>query len=311
MIRRRVATFAIGIVLVLSLCLASLAQSPPPAEQDVANAYPGLASGALASAKLVVLPVGVLMSSGDLKITQKDLNDEIAKSPVSVRAQLKNNGFFVLENLAIGRLVAAEAKAWAKQTGRKAGEDEATLMGAYFESITAGISVADEELIAFYNGNRDMIGNATFDQAKDGLKDYLMNQKRKEAVDSHIAGISTRNKIEVSKSWAARQYPLAMNNPVDKARKSGKPTMVDFGADKCRPCEMMTPILTSIKKDYAGKANVLFVHVRKEPILAARYGVQAIPVQVFFDKTGAEISRHVGFFPKEQIIAKLAEVGVK
>jgi len=279
--------------------------------QDVANAYPGLATGALASAKVMVLPVGVLMRSGDLKITQKELNDEIAKAPEDIRSQMKNNSFFVLENLAVRRLITAEAKAWGKQTARKADEDEASLMQAYFEHITGGISVSDVELKAFYDGNQDMMGNATFDQVKDALRDYVLDQKRQEAADSHVASIGARTAIEVNKSWAAKQYPLAMNNPVDKARKSGKPTMVDFGADKCRPCDMMVPILDSLKKQYAGKLNVLFVHVRKEQILGARYGIQSIPVQVFYDKAGNEVYRHVGFFAKDEIVSKLAEIGVK
>ncbi|MDD3805423.1 MAG: thioredoxin domain-containing protein, partial [bacterium] len=69
--------------------------------------------------------------------------------------------------------------------------------------------------------------------------------------------------------------------------------------------------LESVKTEYAGKLNVLFVHVRKEQILAARYGIESIPVQVFFDKDGKEIFRHTGFFPREQIVSKLAEIGVK
>jgi len=116
--------------------------------------------------------------------------------------------------------------------------------------------------------------------------------------------------IEVSKSWTAKQYTLAMNNPVDKARKSGKPTLADFGASGCRPCDMMAPILSSLKKEYAGKVNVVFVHVRKEQVLAARYGIQSIPVQVFFDKQGKEFFRHVGFYPKEDILAQFKEHGI-
>jgi len=61
----------------------------------------------------------------------------------------------------------------------------------------------------------------------------------------------------------------------------------------------------------AGHPNVLFVHVREEQVLAARYGVQSIPVQVFFDKDGREVFRHVGFFPQEELEKKLAEMGVK
>ena len=58
-------------------------------------------------------------------------------------------------------------------------------------------------------------------------------------------------------------------------------------------------------------ANVLFVHVREQEILAARYGISSIPVQVFFDKAGKEVFRHVGFFPQEDVERKLKEMGVR
>jgi thioredoxin 1 len=101
-----------------------------------------------------------------------------------------------------------------------------------------------------------------------------------------------------------------MDNPVDKARRSGKPTLVDFGATGCGPCDMMTPILASLTKKYAGKLNVLFVHVGEEQILGARYGVRTIPVQVFFDKEGKEVFRHEGFFPQAEIERKLTDMGI-
>jgi len=72
----------------------------------------------------------------------------------------------------------------------------------------------------------------------------------------------------------------------------------------------MTPILENLKVKYEGKLNVLFVHVRERQILGAKYGIQTIPVQVFFDKDGKEVFRHVGFFPQEEIERKLAEMGV-
>lgn len=55
----------------------------------------------------------------------------------------------------------------------------------------------------------------------------------------------------------------------------------------------------------------LWPQLKRNLFFAARYGVQSIPVQIFFDKDGREVFRHVGFFPKDQITAKLAEMGVK
>jgi thiol-disulfide isomerase/thioredoxin len=277
----------------------------------VKDVYPGLASGALASARLVTLPSGVILHSGGAKLTQKDLDAEIAKAPESLRSELKGNLFFVLENKATRQLVVTQARDWAKRSSRKAGEPEPELLRAYFESLTDKLSITEDETRAFFQQNKDMMGDATYDQVKDQLKEYVMNQKRQEVVDAHIKSIGTRTPIEIDKAWAAKQYASAMNNPVDKGRRSRKPSLVDFGADGCRPCDMMTPILESVKKEYAGKLTVIFVHVRKEQILAARYGVQSIPVQVFFDKNGNEVFRHVGFFSKDQITAKLAQMGVK
>jgi thioredoxin 1 len=73
----------------------------------------------------------------------------------------------------------------------------------------------------------------------------------------------------------------------------------------------MAPILESLRREYEGKANVIFVHVGEQQVLASRYGIRAIPVQVFFDRSGQEVSRHVGFFAEDDIKAKLREAGVK
>ena len=294
----------------LAVPLIAGAADAPSVSQLVNDAYPTLTTGALASARLVELPAGTILGSGQIKITQKDLDAEIGKAPQEIRPQLKRNLFFVLENKATQMFLQYEAGNWAKQN-KTAGRGQDDLVKSYLSSLTANLSVTDEEIKAFFDKNKDMMGNATFDQVKGQLRDYLLNQKRQDAVNAHIAATGERYEIDVNKSWTAKQYSAAMDNPIDKARKSGKPTMVDLGADGCRPCDMMTPILESLKKDYAGRANVLFAHVRKERILAARYGVQSIPVQVFFDKDGKEVFRHVGFFPKDQITAKLADMGVK
>lgn len=303
------------ILAALSLALLSIptvvsAADAPTKATLVRESYPTLTTGALASARLVELPTGTVLQSGEMKITQKDLDAEIGKAPQEVRAELKRNLFFVLENKATQAFVDYEAGNWAKENKSTSGSQD-TLVKDYLSSLTSSVSVSDEEMKSFFDKNKDMIGDATFDQVKDQLKDYLLDQKRQDAIGAHISAMGERYEIDINKTWAAKQYSAAMDNPIDRARKSGMPTMVDLGADGCRPCDMMTPILESLKKEYAGKVNVLFVHVRKEQILAARYGVQSIPVQVFFDKDGKEYFRHVGFFPKDQIAAKLAEMGIK
>ena len=92
-------------------------------------------------------------------------------------------------------------------------------------------------------------------------------------MDEHIRTLGQRMSIEVSAAWTKEQSVLARDNPVDKARSSGKPSLVDFGSTGCRPCDMLAPILETLKNKYDGKVNVLFVHVGQEQILAARYGI--------------------------------------
>jgi thioredoxin 1 len=275
----------------------------------IKEAYPTYTTSALASARLVDMPVGTVMRSGEITITQKDLDAEIGKSPLEMRTQLKRNLLFVLENKATNMFLQYEAGEWAKKN--KTAADQGDPLKPYLLSLADGITASDEDTKAFFDSNKDMMGDAGFDQVKDQIKEHLVAQKRENIVNAHIGAIGERYQIDINKTWAAKQHSAAMGNPIDKARKSGKPTMVDLGADGCRPCEMMTPILESLTKEYAGRVNIVFVHVRKEQILAARYGVQSIPVQIFFDKDGKEVFRHVGFFPKDRITAKLAEMGVK
>ena len=156
-----------------------------------------------------------------------------------------------------------------------------------------------------------MCGNASYDQVKGELKQYVLRQKQQQAVSEYIRTLGTRVPIVVSASWVKEQAKLARDNPVDKARASGKPSLVDFGASGCRPCDMMTPVLKYLKEKYIGKLNVHFIHVREENILAARYGIEAIPVQIFFDRHGKEVFRHSGYFPQVEIETKLSEMGVK
>ncbi len=76
---------------------------------------------------------------------------------------------------------------------------------------------------------------------------------------------------------------------------------------------MMRPILDEIEKEYEGQVNVRFYDIKSlfgRPY-AEKYRVQFIPTQVFLDKDGNEYYRHVGFFPKEEVVKILQLRGVK
>ncbi len=88
------------------------------------------------------------------------------------------------------------------------------------------------------------------------------------------------------------------------------PRLVDLGAGKCIPCKKMAPILEELKKDYAGRMEVEFIDVWKNPDAGKAYNVEMIPTQIFYDATGKELFRHVGFFGKEDILSQWKQLGV-
>jgi thioredoxin 1 len=91
----------------------------------------------------------------------------------------------------------------------------------------------------------------------------------------------------------------------------GMVTMVDLGAKKCIPCKMMAPILEKLEKVYAGRAAVVFLDVWEDPKPAHRFSISGIPTQIFFDKEGKEVFRHLGFLNEEEIVRRLKDMGVK
>jgi len=99
----------------------------------------------------------------------------------------------------------------------------------------------------------------------------------------------------------ARQQPAAT---------LGLPRLVDLGADKCIPCKMMAPILDALREEYRGRLDVVFIDVWKDAAAGERYGIRAIPTQIFYDAEGAELYRHEGFLGREDILTKWQELGV-
>lgn len=100
------------------------------------------------------------------------------------------------------------------------------------------------------------------------------------------------------------------NTPAAPPQTNALPRLVDLGADKCIPCKMMAPILEELKKEYAGQLTVDFIDVWKDADAGKPYKIEIIPTQIFFDATGKEMFRHVGFFAKADILAKWKELGV-
>ena len=94
------------------------------------------------------------------------------------------------------------------------------------------------------------------------------------------------------------------------AASTGVPRLLDLGSVSCIPCKMMAPILEELKKEYAGRMQVEFIDVWKQPEAGRKYNISLIPTQIFFDASGKELWRHEGFLGKDDILAKWKELGV-
>ena len=205
---------------------AEAAQDTP---ETVDARHPGLASGALTFAQLAELPKGVLLRCGGVEVTAAALGETMKSTRESSPEELKKNAFFLLEREATPKLL---LRAAAKASGGASRKGERQLIGKYLDGVTAKVTVTDAEIGQFYKDNVQLFAGASLAAMKDPIRRHLLQRKRNEARDEHLRTLGRRLKIEVAEAWVDEQAPLAMDNPADKARHSGKPTLVAFSG----PC---------------------------------------------------------------------------
>ena len=92
-------------------------------------------------------------------------------------------------------------------------------------------------------------------------------------------------------------YKFDESNFEAEVLKSDLPVFVDFYADWCGPCKMMSPVIDKLAEEYDGKIKVGKVNVDENGDLAVKYGIMSIPNMVFF-KNGEVADRVVGAIPK-------------
>jgi thioredoxin 1 len=104
---------------------------------------------------------------------------------------------------------------------------------------------------------------------------------------------------------SANIVTLTSDNFEDEIKQAATPILVDFWAEWCGPCRMVTPVLEKLADEYTGKARIGKVNVDEHTALAAKFGVQSIPTLLLF-KEGQVVETFIGATTRD-VLAKLID----
>ncbi|MCF7872346.1 thioredoxin [Candidatus Woesearchaeota archaeon] len=103
---------------------------------------------------------------------------------------------------------------------------------------------------------------------------------------------------------------LTKENFEQEVLKANTPVIIDFYADWCGPCKMMSPVFEELSKEYEGKLKFLKLDTEDQPELAGQFNIRGIP-SLSIIKGTEEINRIVGFNQKEALKQKIDETLAK
>ena len=97
---------------------------------------------------------------------------------------------------------------------------------------------------------------------------------------------------------------LTQQNFTQEVLQSGIPVLVDFWAEWCGPCRMMSPVIDEIADEMEGTLKVGKINVDESPDVAAQFGIMSIPTMIVF-KNGTPAAQIVGAMPKDALVQKI------
>jgi thioredoxin 1 len=265
----------------------------------------------------------VLATVNTQEITGKDLEKELAKVESPLNEMYREDPGQLLEGIITKELLLQEAKRQnlspPVKTFKDAAKDnlspeDALITELMKKKFASPPEVTQKEIEAFYAMFKDRMEGKSLKQMTPVIEQFIRETKQQEEMGRFIDDLRKNAKIEIHQD---RIQKIAVKPPesdteddLKKALATGKPVLVDFGANSCLPCRQLRPILKEVEKEYSEKASVLVIDVYKNQKLAQEHKILLIPTLVFFDGKGKEAFRHVGVLDKEQITAKLKEIGM-
>ena len=86
--------------------------------------------------------------------------------------------------------------------------------------------------------------------------------------------------------------------------KASQPVLVDFWAEWCGPCKMLTPVLESVANKLDDKVKIVKVDVDESPDLAQRFGIMSVPTMILFKK-GQQAAAFSGYMPEAMLMQNI------
>jgi thioredoxin 1 len=248
-------------------------------------------------------------------------NKEIAQVQSPLREMYMEEPQKLLEGIIVKALFLQEAKkqglsAPSKKIDKDSlSPEESLVMELLKKKFPSPPEVTHQEIEGFYTIFKDQMDGKPLNQVAPSIKQIIEETKAREKFEEFVKELRNKAKVEIDqdrlKKMAAKPPESNTEEDFKKALISGKPALVDFGANSCVPCREMRPILKEVGKEYLDKVKVLVIDVYKYQNLAQQHQIRRIPTLIFFDSKGKEVHKHTGFMDKEKIIAKLKEIGME
>jgi thioredoxin 1 len=266
----------------------------------------------------------ILARVNDEKITLEQFNKEINKlEPPLIRDMVWEEPNNLLERMIMKVLllqeakkqgVAAPVKTYKDATKNSLSPDDSMIIEFIGKKFSSPLEVKREEVERFYKTYKDKMEGKSLKEVAPMIEQYIREAKRQELLGQFFEELRKNAKVDINQEQlqkiAAKPPEMNSEDDLKRALTSGKPVLVDFGANSCLPCRQLRPVLKEIGAEYSEMAKVLAIDVYKNQNLAQEYKVLMLPTLVFFDSKGKEAFRNVGLMEKEKIVGKLKEIGM-